>query len=213
MKTQGLLLKTLLFLAFLGFALYGLSAKNSPTGKVNPSAPSSKRKPQSQTKEHNFLFGDWAFQKTNVDKASKEAFLSPNFAAPVPSETIRGDVQSHIQKITGLCGSKESLKAKALKLEQAFSGLRKTSEQYLEKKIDVDDQILLRDIQYHFEQDRLSYFGPVTEEILSGADLRIPFGMNYRMYYNLPETAELQDFPDQWAQDVYKGLNCLYADL
>ena len=213
MKTQGLILKTLLFFGLFGFALYGLSAKNSAAEKNKKPPPSSQRQLQTNTKEHDFLFGDWTFKQTKMDKSSKEAFLDEDFSSLVSSSVIREDIHRNIKKIAGLCGSSQPLKAKALQLEQAFSGLRKTAQEYLQKKIDIDDQILLRDIHYHFQQERLSTLGPVTEELLNGSDLRISFGVNYRMYYNLPETAELKDFPDQWAQDVYKGLDCLYADL
>lgn len=160
---------------------------------------------------YDFLFEDNSLPtSSNKNELSKEDVLGVNFYKPVSSKLIQNQVNSHLNAISQICSLKIPLSEKASKLETTFEGIRNTARKYLDTHyLQSDDRLLLRGLEYNLRRDRLTYGKPVTEELIRSSDLILSFQLNYRMDYNLPTNTSPKDYPDEWAQKINKGLECL----
>ena len=153
-------------------------------------------------------------QPQNRKLAINYGILDDDFYRPIASQTIMNQANEHLKAISNLCTNNASLKNKAFQLENALEGLRALSQKYLQSAhLHEKDEIFLRDIRHHFQREKLTYGEPITESLLRASDIRIPFKINYRMYYKLPPRISYTKFPDEWARQFYKSLNCLYSQL
>ena len=77
----------------------------------------------------------------------------------------------------------------------------------LEERLSENSWGLLQDISNNVSSKVLGY-KDLTNTAANCRDLHQTFLIKYRLYYNLKDNSTIRDFPDDWAQKIYKSLAC-----
>ena len=77
-----------------------------------------------------------------------------------------------------------------------------------ERRLNAEDEYLLRSLRYYTSPGRLSYGQEITQELLNDINLYEEFKAQYYMDNQLNSETPLSELPDDWAQKIAKGLSC-----
>ena len=147
----------------------------------------------------------------NQNILSKADVLGEDYYKDLESEPIIREVNIHLQAIVNICETKNTLGEKVDSLNSSFQSLKDLIAGYLgESNLSTNDGLLLRGIRSNIAQDRISYGQPITEELVGEVDIKNQFLIAYHVHYNLPDNTPVEKFPDEWAKQIYAGLDCLY---
>ena len=170
-----------------------LSKKNISVKKtVSKSKPSFQRSPTAQ----------------ESDPSLKEELVGEDYYQTVESKVIQQEVNEHLRAIEKLCDIEDSA-GKIREWNKRSQALTQLADRYVdEKRLNAEDEYLLRGLRYYTSPGRLSYGQEITQELLSNINLYEEFKAQYYVDNRLNSDTPLEDLPDKWAQKIAKGLSC-----
>lgn len=186
------------------FSCYLYASKPSQNSKASAESRESSST-QSVKKEKNRSLAN------NQNILLKEDVLGEDYYKDLESEPLRREVGAHLKAIENLCEKERTLAEKVDILTNHFQQIRTLVANYLrEPNLQINDGLFLRGIRANIAQDRISYGQPITEELVREADIKNQFLIAYHVHHNLPDHTPVEKFPEEWAKQVYAGLDCLY---
>ena len=194
--------------------LFAVSAgKNAEERQKRPPAVSKQTKGSGQTRTPH------SHKKNRRLAFDKRDILGPNYDIPPDSAKIRQRINGLLDKLAELCNKNESFDGKARFLERSFKEIRRTVRGYLKNPyLTIEDGVYLDAIEDNISEKNLSMGQPLTGSFLKSAplDLRRQFVRNYALYYGIGDDigndVEAFHFSHKWAEQIYKGILCLYRD-
>ena len=133
--------------------------------------------------------------------------LGEDYYKPLESEPLRKAVDTHLQAITAVCKTQQSLSKKIDNLNKSLKELMGLIKSYLKQRLKTRDSLFLGSIKDNIEE--LLNFIDIAQKS-SSANLFNDFVTYYYFYYNLPDNTSVKEFPDEWAKQIYFSLECLY---
>lgn len=148
----------------------------------------------------------------DFSELEKEEILGKDYGTPPDLTEVKEEINSHLKKIANLCQQK-SLQSQLNQLEQSLTVLREIIPPNLEKRhLDVRDSVFLRRVFHILAREGiLTSEKELTVQAFKSGKLNLAanFLDHYRLRYKkLEEEGELK-FYQKWAEDVYKGLQCI----
>ena len=191
--TGGGLALSLVFLSLAGGIRQAASSK--PVSPVGSAAPSQKVSPR---------------KTASALTLSKQDILGKGYDRDLDPRPIRRDLNIHLNSFRELCSPELSLRQKASLLDKKI----KTLEGFLVKQLgrpylDVEIQVLLRDIHHILERGVTQGAPSLTEDDIKDRNLPEDFVKGYYVSYNLPEEEKLP----VWVGKIARGLHCLYPSV
>ncbi len=143
----------------------------------------------------------------NQNTLSKASVLGEDYYKPLESAPLRKAVGTHLQAITAVCETQKSLNEKVDHVHNTLKDLMRVIQNYLKQRLKSDDGLFLRTIR-----DNIEELIPLFDAIKQSPSINIldAFVRYYHFYYNLPDNTSVKEFPDEWAKQIYYGLECLY---
>ena len=133
--------------------------------------------------------------------------LGEDYYKPLESEPLRRAVDTHLQAITAVCETQQSLSKKIDNLNKSLTELMDLIKSYLKQRLKTRDSLFLGSIKDNIEE--LLKFIDIAQKS-SSVNLFNDFVTYYYFYYNLPDNTSVKEFPDEWAKQIYFSLECLY---
>ena len=160
-----------------------------------------------QVKNQSFLLKeDQPSQKS--DSSLKEELVGKDYYQTVDSKVIQQEVNKHLRAIEKLCDIEDSA-GKIKEWNKRSQALTQLADQYVdERRLNAEDEYLLRSLRYYTSPGRLSYGQEMTQELLNDINLYEEFKAQYYMDNRLNSDRSLEELPDEWAQKIAKGLSC-----
>ena len=130
------------------------------------------------------------------------------------SSRIRRKLDPNLNTIAGLCDAEKTIEKKLMLMHTAFQNIREIAQKYLrQEELSISDGVLLRSLIHNIPPKAIYYTDAVPDkDSLDDMILKRMFMLDYSVFHNLPDNIKPEDFPDEWARKIYRGLTCLYDD-
>ena len=143
-----------------------------------------------------------------ADPALKEKLVGEDYYQTVDSKVIQQEVNEHLVAIERLCDIEDSA-GKIREWNRRSQALTQLADQYVDvRRLNAEDEYLLRSLRYYTSPGRLSYGQEITQELLKDINLYEEFKAQYYMDNRLNSDMTLEELPDKWAKKIAKGLSC-----
>ena len=127
-------------------------------------------------------------------------------------EAVNEEIYEAIRRIKSACDSDKTRDEKIAAAETGLHDLLDTARKYLpqERRLEIRTGILLSTIEDIFFGSMIVKFDTPFKEHVEWNNVFETFVSYYKFMYNLGDRIRPQDFVEEWARDMARGLACLY---